>query len=452
MSLDHLTLPAKDLETAFRACDPAEPLEPGDPRYADFQDLRRNKGMLTRHRQFLAPLESGHQQGCFCGHRGSGKSTELLAFRRWAAQNGFLAIVTEVDEHLGLGEIEFSDLYLLAASSIEAAMKEFGSEIPQENLKHVVAWFSEITKEDHEEVKSEIGTELGTQIGGNLFNLGSLFAKITAGVKAGSIHATTIRSQIRNSPDRLIDLTNSLIDAANEQLARQGRTRGLLLLFDNLDRYDPVIIDKLLYRGSNLIRRMKCHAVYTIPIALEYEPLSGAIQDCYGFSIVLPMLALRDRATHWGPTVAESAYLESAMGTVRQALALRLDLDLFEEPADIDLLIKMSGGCIRDLMHLVTLAFGHSDEATVFTPSAVQKAIHEMRATYVRRISADDYTALAAIARRDGELNNSGDGTHKRRLLYNRFALEYLDENDQPWVDIHPLVIETEGFRRAINA
>ena len=143
-------------------------------------------------------------------------------------------------------------------------------------------------------------------------------------------------------------------------------------------------------------------------------------------------------------TVRDSLYEADAIAEVRQSLALRIHVrKLFEDPTEAELLIKMSGGCIRDLMHLVTLAFSYTRRAPQLTSAAVKKAIQRMRATYLRRLTDDDYTRLEAIARRESVPRDE----QTSRLLFYRFALEYLDENDRPWMDVHPLVIETEEFR-----
>ena len=253
-----------------------------------------------------------------------------------------------------------------------------------------------------------------------------------------------------------MDLTNDLLRTANESLIEVGKSRGILLLFDNLDRYDPEQIDRLLFRGHELVRRLDSHAIFTIPIALEYDPLSGAIQDCYGPSLVLPMLSLRPRNHAWEETVTASHYNEDAVNTVRAALSLRLDLNLFQDPADVNRLVRMSGGCIRDLMHLVTLAFSHAGHEDRFTSRAVDRAIRELRAIYTRRLNADDYRSLVAIARREHTMPDEGKAETARkqesRLLFNLFALEYLDQDLQPWVDIHPIILEIEEFCRVSNS
>jgi len=441
-----MQLPTNNLQDVLLACDPGEPLTPGDPRYMDFSLLRQGIGLASLQSELSAPVRGRFHHRVLCGHRGCGKSTELLALKHWADRQGFQAVHTEVDRHFAVTELEFTDLYLLAATVVEESMSGFGKPLPEEKIKRVVSWFAEVIKEEKHDVKSELAVEAEAQLGGKFpLGLGKLFAKFTAGMKGASSHAITTRQKIRNYPITLIDLTNDLLRAANESLG-SDKPKGLLILFDNLDRYEPTVIDRALFRSSDLIRRIECNAVFAIPIALEYDPPAGAIQDCYGFSIVLPMLALRSKNDAWAADVAGSPFIPDAIENVRNALALRLDLEkLFDNPAHVDLLIRMSGGCIRDLMHLINLAYSHVIDSSRFTYEAVLCAIRDMRGTYLRRLNNDDYMRLAQIARR---VNVPRDAL-TNRLLFNRFALEYLDEEQEPWMDVHPLVIETEPFRNA---
>jgi hypothetical protein len=38
------------------------------------------------------------------------------------------------------------------------------------------------------------------------------------------------------------------------------------------------------------------------------------------------------------------------------------------------------------------------------------------------------------------------------RLLFHRFALEYYDRSGKVWIDVHPLIIETEELQREIQS
>jgi hypothetical protein len=450
-----LSLPITEIQFVFQACDPGEPLEPGDKRYADLSALRKGIGISMLEKELLVPSAKGRcRHYCLCGHRGSGKSTELLSLKKWADENGFLAVRTEVDQEYGMIDLEFSDLFLLAATTAEEAMEAFKHPLPQEKRKRVIEWFAEVTSEENEAIKSEISAEVTAQLGGG-FSIAKLIAKVKAGLKGTSEHAIKVHQKLKNYPDKLVDLTNDLLETANSILAKEGKARGLLLLFDNLDRYEPNKIDRVLFKNSELIRRMACHAVFTFPIALEYEPLSGTPQDCYGYPLVLPMLSLRKKSDIWAATIADSKFDESAVENVRQALARRIDINrLFEKPEDADLLIKMSGGCIRDLMHLVTLAFRHvPNGGKQFTPTAVEKAVRTMRAAEIRQLTAEDYRRLAAIARRQPVADDKEDEKQQNsRLLFRRYALEYMDEDDRPWIDVHPLIIEIEEFRHDFDS
>lgn len=202
----------------------------------------------------------------------------------------------------------------------------------------------------------------------------------------------------------------------------------------------------MLMKGSTLMRRLAAHAIYTMPIALEYAPLSGPIQDEYGLALVLPMLALRRREHDWKSTVAASPYEEPAVVATLEALKKRIAVDkLFDDQKDAELLVRMSGGCVRDLLHLVTLAFQRA--GAKFTHSAVVEAIQQYRSTFVRRLTPDDYNRLAQVARRQAVPRDELTA----RLLYNRFALEYT-QNGEAWIDVHPLVVEAEDFQRALKS
>jgi hypothetical protein len=130
-------------------------------------------------------------------------------------------------------------------------------------------------------VKSELAVEAGVQLDAGVPWLGKLFGKFCSAIKAGSQHAETVRQRLRNFPDTLIDQTNELLRLANQALQGHDRPQGLLLLFDNLDRYEATQIDKTLMQGASLIKRLACHAIFTIPIDLEYDPPSGPIQRTF---------------------------------------------------------------------------------------------------------------------------------------------------------------------------
>ncbi len=444
-----IQFPITDVHLVLRACNAAEPLEPGDKRWYNFTELRHTRVLERLQRVFAGQPASGDlHHRVLCGHRGCGKSTELLRFKSWADKNGFACARVEVDVKLGHVGLEFSDFFLLAATAAEETLAELGSPLPDDSIRPIIEWFAEVTKVDRDHHESELALEAEMQIGGKLpLGLGKLAAKFMSGIKAGASHAKTVRLEMRNYPDRLIDHTNALLRQANQQLRElsPARDRGLVFLFDNLDRYDPDQIDQVLMVSSNLLRQLGCHALYTIPIDLEYNPRSGPLRDAYGPPVVLPMIPLRHPDDAWRESVAATRHGDDALRGMKECLELRIDVErLFEQPTDVETLVRMCGGCVRDLMHLIALAYEMSD-GDLLSHRGVEIAVKELRATYSRELSQDDYERLADIAARESVPRDE----ETLRLLYNRWALEYYDEEGEVWLDVHPLVIEIDEFQDA---
>jgi hypothetical protein len=230
----------------------------------------------------------------------------------------------------------------------------------------------------------------------------------------------------------------------------------MLLIFDNLDRYDPVNVDAVLVRASQQVRQLACHAVFTFPISLAYRPITGRVSSEYGPHVTLPMLALRRRAMPWADTVASSAFCEESVALLRDALAKRIVIkDLFERPEDAEYLVKMSGGAIRDLVQLVANASNYTEEgATRLSRTAVEEAVRDLQRTYMRTltITPHDYRCLAAVAKRAPMATGKEDYSEAiNRLLFNGCLLEYL-EDGETWLDVHPVLVETAEFRNACAA
>lgn len=446
-----MDFPVEHLDNIAVACRPDTPLPAGDSRYCQLDGLRQRGGLAQLKAEMRAlPEETNFLHRCLCGHRGSGKSTELIAFEDWAKRAGYFPIRVDVDERLGLIALEATDLFFLAATVVDEQVRPEGCPELDSARRAVAQWFAEKVIEDSQARESTLAMEASAQLEGNAFSLAKLGTKFNAGIKSNSKHAETVRERLRNFPDTLIDRAGYLLDQANACLAQLGFGRGALLIFDNLDKFPPSHIDRALYQSHGVMKQLRCHSLFVIPISLEYQPLSGPIQDCYGQNVVLPMLSLRRKSSTWRRTVAESDYDAEAIATMRTVLDRRLVVEkLLQNPIDAAWLVRLSGGCLRDLLHFVSDAVRHlEEEDSILTHTALVRSIQTYRASLQRRLDAEDFAALAAIADRKGE---QVPMERRRRLLYERFALEYLDENVQPWIDIHPLILEMEPFQHALQ-
>jgi hypothetical protein len=425
--------PAKTIQDALRLCRVDEPLPPGDWRYEDFAEIRGLKLEKAMGRQ-LEGLAAGERYAhlLLAGHRGCGKSTELCRLQHWAEGQGYATIYAEVNTLLAdTEEVEYSDLLLLEARLIEEHFRQHGWPLEAKTLQNMLDWFKDITKVTEKEVEASVGVGIETGVG--LPMIAKFLLAFTSGLKAARSDTTTIKESIQRYPDVLVQYLNLLLDSAHKTLHEQKK-RGLLIILDNLDRYPQDAVEEVLFTRSDLLKRINCHVIYSIPISLVYGTKAGNIWDSFDGEI-LPMVKVHERS---------SEECEQGIQALVRALGHRLDIPtLFAEPGLTRELALKSGGCLRDLIHLVHEALVMSDHAV--DDVALQRSILKIRSERSRQIMEDDYSLLAQIHLR----KTAATSERLRALLYRRDVLEY-NHNEERWLDVHPLVLDMREFQDAL--
>ena len=115
------------------------PLAPNDPRYCDLTALRgKGKGIVKRLQHKLeTPGTSGEPfRGVVCGHRGSGKSTELLRVKQWADANEYLTVWMEVDVELSDKTVAAVDKQIADMRGGNGGGQPAGSHIKERYLRY----------------------------------------------------------------------------------------------------------------------------------------------------------------------------------------------------------------------------------------------------------------------------------------------------------------------------
>lgn len=146
-----------------------EPLEAGDPRFVDTAEARGNftysrlyksLGVDPRKDELREP-RSRHFT-LFCGHRGSGKSTEL---RRLAAHledpKRFEVIFLDVVQSLDTNNLQYADVYLALAGALVERLEERALTLDPAHLSRLEAWFTERV-ERHEQKRTAVGSSWAT--------------------------------------------------------------------------------------------------------------------------------------------------------------------------------------------------------------------------------------------------------------------------------------------------
>lgn len=436
------------LQGIYNSFDPFRPLPAKDPLYVDCQAVRGDGNVLIElGQQILLANRFTHQ--LYTGHRGAGKSTELLRLAQYLEQHGFRVVYFAADEEdIDAEDAQYTDILLACTHHLLKELKG-----PEGNP--VWDWVQLRMQAVKELLQSEITLD-NLSIEGQITE----FAKLTATLKASPDTRAKIREIVEPHTISLIEALNQFIAEAMAQLPQQS-TQKLVVIADNLDRITPVIAgegarsnhEQIFIDRSEQLKALDCHVIYTVPISLVYSGRATDLRDIYDTDPqVLPMIMVRDSEgdVHEPGLQALKAVIEKRIYHPKVIKdSLDLETEVFDAPETLEQLCLMSGGHVRNLMLLAQSSIRRSLQFPI-SAITVKRAITEARSTYRNAVYERQWPILARVAQTQRVLN---DEAH-RELLFNRCILEYrwLDQQGEIncWYDVHPLIRGIQEFQKAL--
>lgn len=425
---------AKTVEQVTQTCRHDDPLAADDPRY---QDLTRGRGdhSFAQLEDQLRRKPHARSLHLVCSsHRGAGKTTELLRLTKRLSER-YLPLYIEASVEMDSNSIEIEDMLLILARLTEQMMRQRGTPLSPELLDRVNRWFADVIQTTAWGKDWSVDLAAGLKVEPTVPYFAKLLSSITSTLKVESKHREEVKAVFKKFPGTLLDSVNALLDATSERLAQEGKE--LLVILDNLDRYNPAVIDRLLLVNGDRIRELHCSLILTPPISLIYQPHSEPI-DSYFPCEVMNSVRLRR------PDQPYDQFDGPGKDLLLQALGRRIDLGrLIPDAKARDRLVIASGGAIRELLSLVSDASFQAQDSGVFTYEDIEYAVKRRKQRLRDSINSEGLApALARIARDKQPFNDD----KCRRALYLRYIFKY---NGEGWYDIHPLIAELPEFQRA---
>jgi hypothetical protein len=439
------------LTEIYSSFEPFQP--PSKEAYVDCQEVRGGWEVI---RELGRKITRSKQPTCqlYSGHRGVGKSTELLRLKDYLEQqNYFVVYFAADDEDIEPQDAEYADILFACTRHLVEAIK-------LRNHNPLLNWM----KERWESLKDLALTEVsfdGLDLEGQI----SQFAKITATLRATPDKRRELRQKINANTPSLVEALNDFIKEAQKFLPKS--CRGIVMIADNLDRIvetkeqgKPSNYDEIYLNRSEVLRGLACHIIYTVPIAMVYSGRATQLEDNYDKPDVLPMIMVRN------PDGSEN---NAGLAKLRELICRRVALiepnlvhtlegpikglnapPVFDSPETINHLCLMSGGHVRNLMQLIQKAIDWTDELPI-TAKATRRAIEETRETYQKTVQESQWEVLARAC----HLKQADNDEEHLRLLLNRCLLEYryYDVNEALiiWCNIHPLIEGIPRFQEALS-
>ncbi len=366
----------------------------------------------------------------FTGHRGSGKTTELLRLKQKLESQGFFTIYLDIEEILDLGSLSYLDVLVAIAKHVQIALHEQKMPLSEELLNNIAEWFAEHIIEDKMETSDEVGVETGGKLAVKT-PFFELFAKITANFKAASSRRETIRHNLKREISVFIYQLNTLIGAAR-QTVQNNQYKDLVIIVDGLEKMHYERNEnhqsshhELFVRHAEQLRSPECHIIYTVPVSLAYNQNLGA--DFDGIK-VLPMVNINKDG------------IQKLVEIIEQRVEVRLVFDTIEL---LEALAKTSGGVVRDLMRLIRMST--ETDAEKISLNDVTYAINTLKKQYDRLIRNEDIKIFKQIKKTKRVQSDESFA----RLLNLRLILEY--ENGNRWADLHPVIDQIDWVKEALS-
>ncbi len=431
------------LPTFFRACNPAKTLVVGNPEdrqyYIDFSSVRGGRIIeaLGRTITRLSPDEPTCQ--LFTGHIGCGKSTELFRLKAQLEAQLFHVVYFESSKDLDMVDVDISDILFSIAKAVSESLEAIGIHLKP---RYFAKLFNDI--KDFLQAPIELSTEAELSVG---------IAKITAKTK----DSPQLRDQLRQ---HLEPRTKSILNAINEEILGRGieelklrGKKGLVVIVDNLDRVDPRPVPSgrsqpeylFIDRGSQL-RDLKCHVVYTVPLALMFSNEYETLKNRLGAGVapkVLPMvpIKLRDGCDFpKGMALLRQLVLARAFPNVDEKERVNLIPEIFDDPETLDRLCRISGGHVRSLLGLLYNCLQQEDPP--FSRNCLESVIQGSRDDLTLAVDDEEWELLSQVMQQQlvkGE-------KECQVLLRSGFVYEYRDEEGR-WFGVNPALAETARFQ-----
>lgn len=427
----------------FKACNPSKTLIVGNPEdrqyYIDFSSVRGGRIIEALGRTIirLSPDEPTCQ--LFTGHIGCGKSTELFRLKAQLEQQLFHVVYFESSKDLDMADVDISDILLSIAKAVSESLEAIDIHL---RPRYFAKLFTDI--KGFLQTPIELSGEAELSVG---------IAKITAKTKESPQLRDQLRQHLEPRTQSILAAINEeVFDKANEELKRRGK-KGLVVIVDNLDRVAPrpvpsgrsqpeyIFID----RGAQL-RALKCHLVYTLPLALMFSNEYETLKNHLGGGVapkVLPMVPIKSRdggELAKGMALLRQMVMARAFPQVDAEQRLILIPEVFDHPQTLDRLCRISGGHVRNLLGLLYNCLQNEDPP--LSRRCLESVIKGYRDDLTLAVDEEEWDLLSQVVQQQAV---KGEREYQI-LLRSMFVYEYRDEVGR-WFGINPALAETARFR-----
>lgn len=408
----------------------------------------------SRRQEIADALEiEPHAKVLVTGHRGCGKSTELVKLETELADRYVVARVWPKTEGK-LVDLKVEELLVLVVEQVLRRIDQLPhakGELDDRVLQEVYAWFDEVIVKSETRRDATATAAAGVDTKGSLLDkLVGLFARASFELKTGT---RSLESRVRQQSGgihELVQRCNTVFNEANDALVKTGQE--LLVIVEDIDKAEIDEARRLFIDNPGVLTTLTCKAIFTAPMFLMFMPTATVLSASFAL-VTIPLIKVTER---------DGQPSTEGRAAIRAILQQRLPEGLVQEDA-LDLAIAKTGGMLRHLFDVLvyaersafTAARKDGSEAVIRAPN-VRYGLDRQLKNLSQRVSTiglpQDFgdVTVAALQERLKELVGVTAPISNDRvnlvLLTAQLLLEY---NGAGWHRLHPLAEEYADVLRA---
>ncbi len=451
---------AVDYKKFFKATDPSKTLLADSAEdkkyYIDFSTVRGGK--VVEDLKDNISLFSDGQPTCqlFTGHIGCGKSTEILQLKQQLEHEKFHVVYFESSQDMEMGDVDLSDILLAIARRVVESLEAVKVKTEAKGFRAMLNGAVKILN-----TEIELGVEADLPGIGKVeastngeFSLSLGIGKLSAKTKDSPDMRSKLRGYMEPKTNGLLDLINNeILIPAIADLKKLGK-EGVVVIVDNLDRVDDSPkpwgrpqTEYLFVDRAEQLRKLQCHVVYTMPLALRFSRDYGTLTARFMTDpIVLPMVPVvrRDGSIHEeGLALLRQMILSRVLPDSTPTERLNAINEVFDSMGTLDRLCFASGGHVRNIMRLLNDAL-RKQRGLPVTLEVLEDTIRKRRNELVLSIDDQEWRLLRQVNSTKKVVGDTGYQT----LIRSMYVYEYQDENGS-WFEVNPVLVTAQEFNES---
>jgi len=425
---------ATDFYEILNAVEFNNPIDERDEFYTDFSGLRKgfNEKKIFKmlninpNNSECNPLTSP-QRIFLSGHRGTGKTTELLKLRNEINKtNCFLTVFCDVsNEELDINNIDFVDVVIFMLEQLVKELKDKEINIKQSDVESFYSWYEQRIVEINDKTDASATIETEAKVTASIPLLFSLITKTKAKLSASQDTKDTIRRVFTNKFSDFSIKFNEFILNIKETIKKEKIAQDLLFIVDGFEKIGTLEDrKKILIDNSNKFIEIKSNMIIALPIELFSEV---ATLSNFSTPISFPLITLDYKGEE----------------KFKEFIYKRVDEKLFEDEATVKEIIRYGAGSPRETLKIIEEAYIATEEEIIDSTS-VKNAKDKISNEIANYLSAEELEVLKEIEKNEIVSYSSALAS----LMVKKVILEYGENSTKK---INPIILENETYKKLVE-